>query len=107
MAKGVPLNEIDFAMIDRALMRGMSRSEAAKATGFGFKTVSLVEEAEGDWKKYQQLRKRENDKRSDRNEKTQQKDEINASQNLHDIARELKNIKSILLKIAEAWEVKM
>ena len=55
MAKGVPLNEIDFAMIDRALMRGMSRSEAAKATGFGFKTVSLVEEAEGDWKKYQQL----------------------------------------------------
>ena len=101
MPKGVPFTELDFAMIGRALMRGMSLAEAAKATHFSYKTVQLVERSEGDYERYKQLRKEEHHR------KVPIKEEWNTEQDIHDIAREMANIKSILMKIAEAWGVKM
>ena len=103
MPKGERFTEKDFNIIDRALEKGSTQKNISEKLGYGVKTISLVKQANGSYEKYKELRKAENDKRFIK----VIEEPGSMEQDIHDMAREMRNIKSILLKIAEAWEVKV
>ena len=78
---------------------GLSRQEIAKKVGTSESTVTRITGSK-DIDEYNERKK--NRFKSEKND-----EQTNMMQDIHDLARETKNIKSILIKIAEAWDVKL
>lgn len=117
MPQGVPITEADYNMIKRALERGMTPSEIKELTGFSVHTISRVNTSKN-YKEFCEKRVKRTkvanvQKKTKAEEQKESKEQIQEakegfieSQEIHDIARELKNIRSILQKLAEDLGVK-
>ena len=108
MPKGSYVSETDFKIIDRELKKHYgSIKETSEATRWGNKTVSRVKKAKGSYEKYQVLRAEDTDKRRKNGYAPKQTSTFQTpEQDMHDMLREARNIKNILLAIAEELGVK-
>ena len=89
----------------------MPQQEIAERMNIGENRVSCIlkfktfkEFENGRTKVYESWRKKP---RQTKKKKEEENKPIDMAQDIHDLAREARNIKSILMKIAEAWEVKI
>lgn len=107
MAKGVPLTEAQYYQIKGMLKSGIKTKVIEEQTNIGAHTISRVNRSDN----YEEF----NTKRAERTKKANasirskietEEPEQMSEQDIHDIAREIRNIKSILIKMAEAWGVK-
>lgn len=118
MPRGVAISEADYNMIKRALVRSMEPKQIKELTGFSEHTISRVNTTknykEFNEKKANRTRvenehkkiKKEVQKQND-GQKPERKEGIDTSQDIHDIAREMLNIRIILQKLAEDLGVKL
>ena len=115
MPQGVPITEADYNMIKRALEREMTPSEIHELTGFSPHTTSRVNTTKN-YKEFCEKRvkrtkvanvqKTTKEVKKSREMIPEEKEGFDTSQEVHDIARELKNIRNILQKLAEDLGVK-
>ena len=108
MPKGGIVDEATFRRIDKKLKENYGViKKTVNETNWGTKTVSMVRQAKGNYEKFLELRAAKTEKRMQRNYKQKETGQFQSmEQNIHDILREEKCIKSILMKLAEAWGVK-
>ena len=113
MSKGIPIPEILYWQVKGALASGMKQAEIIKKFNISHASIERINAT----RNYEEF---------DAKRKKRSKDDIPAKQipmpqeifepatpnpmlymyqDIHDMARELANIKSILLKMAEAWGV--
>ena len=117
MPQGVPVTNADYDMMKKALERDVTPSRIHELTGFSPHTISRVNTTKN-YKEFcekrvkrtkvanvQKKTKAEVQKES-KEQIPEAKDGFIESQEIHDIARELKNIRSILQKLAEDLGVK-
>ena len=107
MAKGVPLTEAQYYQIKGMLKSGIKTRVIVEQTDIRAHTISRVNTTEN-YKEFNEKRAERTKKANDsiRNKIEIAEPEQMNEQDIHDIAREIANIKSILLKMAEAWGVK-
>ena len=107
MAKGVPLTEAQYYQIKGMLKSGIKTKVIEEQTNIGAHTISRVKTSDN----YEELNKKraectKKENASIRSKIETEEPEQMSEQDIHDIAREIRNIKSILIKMAEAWGVK-
>ena len=107
MAKGVPLTETQYYQIKGMLKSGIKTRVIEEQTHIGAHTISRVNTTDN----FEEFNTKRAERTKKANASIRNKIEITepeqmSEQDIHDIAREIGNIKSILLKMAEAWGVK-
>ena len=118
MPRGVAISEADYSMIKRALSRDMAPKQIKELTGFGEHTISRVNTTKN-YKEFsekkvnrtrvanEQKKKKKEAKKQNEEQKQDREEGSDTSQDIHDIAREMLNIRIILQKLAEDLGVKL
>lgn len=114
MPSGVPLTEVKYWAVKGAVANDVPKSEIQKKFKIGKSTIERVERT-NNYQEFERERK-ERTRRANQLQKSSAASEtvlyaddveeptINMKQDMHDIAREMANIRSILLRLVEAWE---
>lgn len=114
MPSGQPITEMKYWAVKGALTNDMAVEKITKTFKVGKATVDRVKGTR-DFQEFERERK-ERTRRANEQQKRNivqdaklygdnyEETTIDIKQDLHDIAREMANIKSILLRLVEAWE---
>lgn len=117
MPRGVTVSKEDYDMIKRALKKGLKPKQINELTGFSEHTISRVKTTENHeefceikvrrTKTANEKKKKKTAQRENEGQKQERKEAINTEQDIHDMAREMLNIRNILQKLAEDLGVKL
>lgn len=107
MPKGGRVNEATYRKLDKKIKEKYGRiNEAAKETGWGTKTISMVKKANGSYEKLLELRAESTEKRRRNGYKPKQSSTFQTpEQDIHDLLREAQCIKSMMGKLLESLGV--